>query len=139
MTTTRQALATLRDAAGDGRLDALCERMSLDLVVVFGSAADPTVAEPHDLDVAVRSSEGAHGDLVATNVELSDLVDHGAVDVLDLRRAEVVARSRALGPPCIPLYEREAGMFALAQMAALAEAMETAPMRRRDLELLARR
>lgn len=125
-------------AAQDGGLDALAERAALDLVVVFGSVVDPSVAEPGDLDIAVRFTDRTSCDLVGAADALAALA--GAdVDLLDLGCADVVARSRAIGPVCLPLYERQPGMFANAQMAALAEAMETAPMRRRDLELLARR
>jgi len=139
MSSPRDALAVLEDASADGRLDVLCDRVGLDLVVVFGSTADPRVAAPRDLDIAVRFSPSVEADPVAATNELIELTGDDTVDVLDLRRADVVARSRALGPPCIPLYERDAGMFALSQMAALTEAMDTAHMRRRDLELLARR
>ncbi len=137
--TSRHSLGVLRGAADDGRLDALCDQLALDLVVVFGSAADPNVSSPMDLDIAVRFSPDADADVVATTIAVSELLGYDGIDVLDLRSADVVARSRALGPPCIPLYERAPGIFALAQMASLAEAMETAAMRRRDLELMARR
>src|SRR5690606_22582659 len=94
---------------------------------------------PGDLDVAVRLREGAETDLIDVTNRLIDLTGTSAVDVLDLARAGVVARARALGPGSEPLYEDAAGAVALAQMAALTYAMETAPMRRRDLELLADR
>lgn len=139
MQAVHEALEILYESSTDGRLGALCDQHGLDLVVVFGSAANPAVHEPNDLDIAVRFSQGVGADLVATTNDLIELVDNEAMDVLDLGRADVVARSRALSPPFVALYEREKGQFALTQMAALTEAMETSHMRRRDLELLARR
>lgn len=131
----------LRGAVADGRLDAFCERHRLDLFVVFGSTADPDVVEPGDLDIAVRCdpTSETRADVVAIADELARWLDLDVVDVVDLARADVVLRSRALGPRTVPLYEGASGAFAIAQMAAMAEEMETAPMRRRDLELLARR
>lgn len=125
----------------DGRLDAFCERHRLDLFVVFGSTADPDVVEPGDLDIAVRCdpTSETRADVVAIADELARWLDLDVVDVVDLARADVVLRSRALGPRTVPLHEGAPGAFAIAQMAAMAEEMETAPMRRRDLELLARR
>lgn len=131
----------LRGAVADGRLDAFCERHRLDLFVVFGSTADPDVVEPGDLDIAVRCdpTSETRADVVAIADELARWLDLDVVDVVDLARADVVLRSRALGPRTVPLHEGAPGAFAIAQMAAMAEEMETAPMRRRDLELLARR
>ncbi|ROP34583.1 hypothetical protein [Pseudokineococcus lusitanus] len=142
-TTALQALATLRAAADDGRLAALCRRHDVDLVTAFGSAVrvDRAGAEepaPRDLDVAVRFA-GRRGDLVAVVTDLVDLLGLAAVDVMDLGRAGVVARSRALGPAAEPLHEAAPGLHALAQMAALTTEMETERLRRWDLDLLASR
>ncbi|MEJ5946808.1 hypothetical protein WDZ17_16040 [Pseudokineococcus basanitobsidens] len=140
-TTAAQALTRLRAAAGDGRLAALCGRHDVDLVTAFGSAvrAAPDGAPPaRDLDVAVRFGP-ARGDVVAVVVALTDLLAFDAVDVMDLGRAGVVARSRALGPGAEPLFEASPGLHATAQMAALTTEMETERLRRWDLELLAGR
>jgi hypothetical protein len=75
---------------------------------------------------------------VATG-ELDDLATTSASAPRGLRGAGPVLRARALGPDSAPLFEAVPGLFATAQMAALTEAMETAPRRRRDLELLAER
>ena len=110
------------------------------MLVVFGSAVDPDrTRAPGDLDIAVRLRDGAAGDLVDVVNALIDLTSTSEVDVLDLAAAGVVARARALGPPSEPLYEATPGDVARAQMAALTYAMETAPLRRRDLEPLADR
>jgi hypothetical protein len=108
------------------------------LLTVFGSAVDERrLRPPRDLDVAVRLSPEA--DIVAVVNGLVDLAGSADIDVMDLDRANVVGRARALGPGCVPLYEAEPGGFARSQMAALTEAMETAHLRRLDLELLAER
>lgn len=137
MRTPREALAVLVAAAEDGRLEEICDRFGLDLVSVFGSVLDDRVAEPSDLDVAVRF--GGEPDEVGVISALTELAGCGKLDLLVLNRAGVVARSRALGPGSRGLFERTRGAYALAQMAAVTEEMETAPMRRRDLELLATR
>lgn len=144
-TTAAEALTRLRTAAADGGLADLCLRHGIDLVTVFGSAvrharAGTDAAEPpaRDLDVAVRFDPSG-GDVVAVATELADLLGFSAVDVMDLGRAGVVARSRALGPDAEPLLEAAPGLHATAQMAALTTEMETERLRRWDLELLAGR
>ncbi|MEJ5866966.1 hypothetical protein WDV85_04335 [Pseudokineococcus sp. 5B2Z-1] len=139
-TTALEALDALRAAASDGRLADLCRRHDVDLVSAFGSAvrasrADVDGPAPRDLDVAIRFGSPG-GDLVGVVTALVELL---AVDAMDLARAGVVARSRALGPGAEPLFEAAPGRYALAQMAALTTEMETERMRRRDLELLADR
>ena len=138
--TPLEGLQRLRAASATGELDRACERLGIDMLVVFGSTVDADRSgAPGDLDVAVRLRDDAAGDLVDVVNALIDLTGTSDVDVLDLEAAGVVARARALGPPSEPLYEATSGDVARAQMAALTHAMETAPLRRRDLELLADR
>jgi predicted nucleotidyltransferase len=139
MSGARRSMNSLLAAAEDGRLEALCDRFGLDLVSVFGSSLDPDVDDPGDLDVAIRFEDPSRGDAVGAVGALAELVGSDQIDVMVLNGAGVVARSRALGPQARGLFEKRAGLYALAQMAALAEEMETSHMRRRDLELLARR
>ena len=138
--TPLEGLERIRAAAASGELDRVCERLGVGMLVVFGSAVDPhRVRAPGDLDIAVSLRAGAAGDLVDVVNALIDLTGTSDIDVLELGSAGVVAQARALGPPSEPLYEATAGAVARAQMAALTYAMETAPLRRRDLELLADR
>ncbi len=140
MGTPRQGLERLREAAASGSLERLCDRLGVEILVVFGSAVrDDLDQAPADLDVVVRLRDNAPADPVDVTNALIDLTGHSHVDVLDLRVAGVVARARALGPGSEPLFEAESGTVARAQMAALSYAMETAPLRRWDLEILARR
>lgn len=132
MTTPAEALARLRQAAASGRLDALCARHGVRVLTVFGSAAR---AEPRarDLDVGVL---GAPDDaLLALVNDLVELTGTQAVDVARLDRAGPVLRERAL-VGCVPLYESEPGRYAAAQLAAIAERVETDAARRTDLQLL---
>ena len=139
MSRVRGALKSLLAAAGNGGLEALCERFGLDLVSVFGSSLDPEVDDPGDLDIAIRFGDPSPRDVIGVVGAIAELVGSDRVDVMVLNGAGVVARSRALGPQATGLFEKRPGLYALAQMAALAEEMETAHMRRQDLELLARR
>ena len=140
MGTPLEGLERLRGAAASGDLDRVCEQLGVAMLVVFGSATTPEAGRvPRDLDVAVRLRGATSADIVDVTNALIDLTGTTDVDVMDLATAGVVARARALGPASEPLYENAPGAVALAQMAALTHAMETAPMRRRDLELLAAR
>ncbi len=135
-----EGLDRLREAAASGALDRVCEQLGISMLIVFGSATTPDPAfAPRDLDVAVGLHDTAATDVIDVINALIDLTGTTDVDVMDLAAAGVVARARALGPGSEPLYEAEPGAVALAQMAALTQAMETAAMRRRDLELLAER
>jgi predicted nucleotidyltransferase len=106
------------------------------VVTVFGSAAR---GEPgaRDLDIGVVTGREEGLDLVALVNELVDVMSIDVVDVAHLDRAGPVLRERAL-VGCIPLYESSDGQYATAQVAAMAERIETDPGRRQDLELLSR-
>jgi len=129
--TPAQGLAHLRDAAADGRLDALCQRHGVQLLTAFGSAAR---AEPaaRDLDIAVLT--GAVDPVLLVN-ELVELTGVDAIDLALLAHAGPVLRERAL-VGCVPLFESAPGRYAAAQLAAIAERIETDRGRRTDLELL---
>jgi hypothetical protein len=136
MANAREALGRLRAAARDGRLEALCRRHGIRLLGAFGSATDPSWPDPHDLDVAFQFEHGIRGDIVAVINGLVDLLHFQDVDVMDLGRADAVARTSGLvgGEP---LYESQPGAFARAQEHAVKERLDTAWLRRIDLELLA--
>lgn len=125
------ALATLRSAADDGTLDEICERHGVRLLSAFGSAL--TLPNPGDLDLAV-GFRGQRRNLLALIDELIQLTGFDRLDVAVLDGANPVLRARALSG--LGLYEHTAGVFATEQMAALAEARDTAWLRRLDLETL---
>lgn len=133
MSTASLALGRLREVAASGELDDLCERHGVRLLVAFGSATrgDPGA---HDLDIAVAFADG--GDPVLLLDALSAAYGPVEIDLMDLSRAGPVARTNAL-VGCVPLYERERGVFAQAQIHAMLERMETAWLRELELELLA--
>lgn len=136
--TPAQVLAardTLLAAASDGRLDALAEEHGLRLATLHGSAVAHD--DPRDLDVGIGFVRGTRGNLPMVITSLVGLVGIDAVDVMDVDRASVVARARALGHGALPLYERVPGLWAREQMAALGLEMELAPMRARQLQLMA--
>jgi predicted nucleotidyltransferase len=131
-----EAVRRLRDMAKSGELAAICDRHDVELLAVFGSAAQEDTL-PDDLDVAVRFGRRGSADTVALVVALQDAVGFEPVDVMDLGGASVVARHRAL-VGTLALYEREPGLFARTQMAAMLAYMDTAWLRQLDLALMAK-
>jgi predicted nucleotidyltransferase len=135
VTSPAEALQRLRDAAASGELDVLCARHAVRVLTVFGSAGrGEDVAR--DLDVGVLVEPGAEFDVVAAITDLVELTGIDAVDVAHLNRGGPVIRERAL-VGSVALYESSPGALADAQSAAIAERIETDPMRRLNLELLA--
>lgn len=128
------ALRRLLSAADLGELAALCARHRVRLLVAFGSAVDEN-AQPRDLDIAVAFERDATPDLVGVIDGLMRLAGTEKIDLMHLDSAGPVARERAL-VGTTPLYESRRGNFTRAQMAAISERMETAVMRRLDLELM---
>lgn len=135
MVTPAEGLVRLRAAAESGELDAFCARHGIRVLTVFGSAAR---GEPHarDLDVGVLTEPDRSFDVVAATSDLSTLAGSDAVDLAHLNRGGPVIRERAL-VGSIGLFESTPGALAAAQTAAIAMRIETDPMRRLDLELLA--
>lgn len=125
------ALARLREAAADGRLDELCRRHGVRLLTVFGSAVREDGPEPRDLDVAVKFDADS-ADLLGFLDQLMELVEFSDVDLMDLARADAVARTSAL-VDCDPLYESEPYAFTREQLRAMQERMDTQWLR--DLEM----
>lgn len=129
-----EGLTRLRAAAEAGELDAFCARHRVRLLTVFGSAGR---GEPdaRDLDVGVMFERGAHVDLLSVVADLGAITG-AEVDVAHLNRAGPVLRERAL-VGSVGLFESEAGALATSASAATGERIDTDPMRRLDLELLA--
>jgi predicted nucleotidyltransferase len=131
------ALDRLLTAAERGEVDSLCERHGVQLLGVFGSAVRRRQGaegpEPHDLDVAVSFAGPAR--VLELLDDLVGLTDYDGIDLAVLDGANPVLRAEGLTG--IGLYERTAGAWATAQMAALAERRDTAHLRRLDLEALA--
>ena len=134
MVNAQDAFDTLRRAADDGRLDALCERRGVRLLSVFDSVLD-AAAEPGDLDVGVSFRAGP--DLLALIDDLTALTSFDHLDVAVLDGADPVLRSEALTG--FGLYEDVAGAFAEAQMHALSERYDTEWLRRLSLKAMAER
>ncbi|MDN5914111.1 MAG: hypothetical protein L0I76_03180 [Pseudonocardia sp.] len=91
---------------------------------------------PRDLDVGVLTEVGHAALHPGFGVALADLAEIGEVDLVHLDRGGPVIRERAL-VGAVALYESEPAAFANAQMAAIAERVETDPMRRLNLDLMA--
>ncbi len=132
MTSARDAAAALFAAGADGRLDELCGRSHVRVLGIFGSAARPGPTEPRDVDVGFL---GHDGPVLILLQGLIELVGCDCVDLAVVDGAEPLLRARAFAG--IGLYEHERGAWATEQMAALAEARDTAWLRRLDLAALA--
>jgi hypothetical protein len=134
VTAVREGLRRLRASIDDGRLAALCADHDVSLLVVFGSALDP-VAEPRDLDAAVRFGDYAPEKVLPLVDALAELAGTAALDVMILNTAGPVAREQALifGQP---LFEARPNAHAEAQIAATMERLDTAHLRRLQLDLL---
>lgn len=115
----------------------MCERFAVEVLTLHGSAARGA-PDPQDVDLAVLFGDD-HGDLLGLLTALGELMCIDEIDVMDLRRASVVARARGLAHGAEPLYECRPGAFAEAQMAALSLEMDFAPMRREQLRVMAGR
>lgn len=135
VTSPAQALQRLRDAAESGELADFCRRHAVRVLTVFGSAARAEDCA-RDLDVGVLTERDADFDTIAAITELMDIAAIDAVDLAHLNRGGPVIRERALVGSVV-LYESEPGALADAQVAAIAERIETDPMRRLNLTLLA--
>ena len=128
------ALEKLREDARSGALDEFCRRNGIRLLVVFGSAVDPTwPALPRDLDVAVLPEPD--GDIIAVVNAFIDLLHLDEIDVMDLRRARPVAREQAL-VGTEPLFEEEPGLLIGLRDAAVLRRMDTDWLRDLSLELM---
>lgn len=127
------AVERLESAAADGSLAELCRRYEVSLLVLFGSALiEPQ--EARDLDIAAWFS-AAEPDLWTFLDALAEVAGTD-VDLLQLNHAGPVVREQALLNGLL-LYESRGGEMANARIAAMMERIETAPMRRLDLQLLA--
>lgn len=135
MSTIGRGLERLRDAVDSGALGALCREHDVSLLVVFGSAIDPAVRQPRDLDVAARFDPYAPERVLPFLDAVAELAGTGAVDLMVLNTAGPVAREQALVYGEL-LYEAVPDAYAKAQIAASMERMDTDFLRRAQLEML---
>ena len=136
MDEVRAALDALRGLSA-AELDGLCRRHGVRVLTVFGSAVEPTVEEPHDLDIGVVFEPGSDHDVLGLLETLVDHLGSERVDVLDASQASETARFRAIAEG-EARYESEPTAYAFAAAAAATLYMETAPMRRAALADLGR-
>jgi predicted nucleotidyltransferase len=132
---SREAYERLIAAAEDGRLAALCDRNAVSVLTVFGSAIDEDT-DPRDLDIAVKFSATKEADLLRLVEELADMTGSGDIDLMDLDRADPVARSIAL-TDCLPLFETADGDYVREQIRAVQERLDTGWLRAMELKRLA--
>lgn len=126
------ALERLRAAADDGTLDAISRGRNVRVLGAFGSAL--TAPAPRDLDLGVGFLTGERH-LLGLLDDLTVLTGCDDIDLAVIDGADPVLRARALSG--VGLYEHRPGAFAVEQMAALAEARDTAWLRRLDLDSMA--
>lgn len=112
----------------------MCDKHAVAVLTVFGSTTLPD-REPRDLDIAVVLRPDSRPDYPALIGDLQAVSD-GNIDVVVLNGAGPLIRERAL-VGAVPLYEHEPGGWLRAATAAALERMDTAWMRRLDLDLMA--
>lgn len=136
MVEPREALRQLRQEADDGTLTQLCPSWGVELLVAFGSTVAPDwPAPPRDLDLAVVMT--GEQDLLQVLDALVVHLNTEQIDLMDLARADEVARVQALGQGHL-LYEARRGTFAEMQIQAVVQSADTQWMRDLQLEALAR-
>lgn len=133
--TPSEVLDRLRREARDGTLARLCPQWGIELLIAFGSAADPTwPAPPRDLDLAVVMTR--EHNLLRVLDSLVRHLDFAHIDLMDLARAGEVARFQALSRGEV-LYEASAGTFTEQQIVAIVQHADTRWLREIQLEALA--
>lgn len=134
MVTPHEGLQRLVAASAAGRLDAVCRRHHVRVLTVFGSAGrgEP---DPADLDVGVSFDAGASPDVLGLLTDLYEVAGR-EVDLAVVDRASPLLRDRAL-MHAQPVWESAPGVWINMAVAAHLEAMDTAWLRRLDLERMA--
>ena len=127
----RTALSRLRSA--EHGLAQLADGFGLRLLVAFGSAVK--AGDPRDLDLAVATERPL--DAVAFMESLYQLTGYERFDILDLDRANIVARLEALREG-ETLFEQVAGEYNERLVQAWALFLDTQWLRDLELEALAR-
>ncbi|NNG19204.1 hypothetical protein HJ590_06340 [Naumannella sp. ID2617S] len=134
MTSVPDVVRRLRADRDNGRLADLCAAHRVDLLVLFGSARE-AAEQAQDVDVAYSFQHGAEPDDLAVVNALGEAYGD-LLDIMPLDRAGSVARYAALGGGEV-LVELTDQKFALQQMAAFGQYVDT--QRFRDLQLEALR
>lgn len=134
-TSAADALQALRELASTGTLATLCRRYGVRLLVVFGSAVQGA-EDARDLDVAVLWASDSAADLFGLVGALVRATGFEAIDVMELDRAGPVAVEQAL-VGTVPLHEAEEGLLGRLRDRAVLRRMDTAWLRRLDLDLMA--
>lgn len=125
-------LARLEELVADGRLDELCDRHGIAVLTAFGGAARVVGAGSRPRRA---HRPGRRVDYLALIGDLQPAAGTD-VDLAVLDAAGPVLRERAL-VGSVALYEHRPGDWARAATFAVLERMDTAWMRRLDLDLLA--
>jgi predicted nucleotidyltransferase len=132
--TPQEGWERLVEASESGRLDDVCRRHHVRVLTVFGSTGrgEP---DPADLDVGVSFEAGASPDVLALLTDLYEVAGR-EVDLAVVDRASPLLRDRAL-MHAQPVWEAVPGDWINMAVAAHLEAMDTAWLRRLDLERMA--
>ncbi len=142
MVTPREALDTLCRDPGKTTLAETCSAFGIDCLVAFGSTVDGEAEarnHDHDLDLAFSRHPDRPRrplDVLDLIARLQEITGYSKIDLADLDRSTPIAKSEALLGG-VPLFEAAPGIFAIKQMAAFSERLDTAWLRRLELDLLA--
>jgi hypothetical protein len=134
--TASMALHQLRREARDGTLARFCRESGIGMLVAFGSAVGPDRGQPpRDLDLALVLT--GERNLLQVLDSLVVHLGYDQLDLMDLGRADEVARTQALGHGEL-LYEAAPGTFAEQQILAFVQYADTQWLRDLQLQALTR-
>lgn len=133
MSDARSALTILMQAADEGSLDRIMERIGVRILGAFGSATLSGDHTPSDLDIGVQFKEELR--VLELIDELTALTRYDRIDITIIDGDHPVSDAEAMVG--IPLYEAEPGAYATLQMATLAHRRDTEWLRELDLQRMA--
>ncbi len=123
-----QPLSPDRTAA----LGTLCERMGIDLLIVFGSLVKGRLHPHSDVDLAVQMPHGVQASKLDLIFELGGIFDPLPVDLVVLTRDTDPLLLKEIFFHGQPVYEKTNGLFLHGKLRAWKLYLDTAPIRQRQ-------
>ncbi|MHC1743892.1 MAG: nucleotidyltransferase family protein [Syntrophobacteraceae bacterium] len=131
------------DSPGQGLCDLstlgeYCREAGIELIVLFGSHARGQAGPGSDVDLAVQPARGVEIDKLRLIFDLGELFSPHEVDVVTLSSLTSPLLLHEIFFNGLPLFEAGPGQFQKGRMRAWKLYVDTAPLRQRQKEALAR-